>query len=265
MRTTSVTRRPSVHVVDRQHSSAPLLLAASAGLTLTAVAFLPRRAEGQGVTTPPPQIVVSARGDVQVSPDRAHVMLGVETQALTAAAAASENSAKQAAVIAAIRALGVPAANITTTRFSVEPVQRYDDKQRRVLIDGYRVSNIVEVQTDRLEQTGAILDAALGKGANRVVGLDFRLKNADGARDEALSKAVASAKRQAEVAAAAAGGAVAELLELSVQQFDRPDPRPMMAMRADMAMEAAAPTPVSEGTMTVSVSVMTRWRFTASR
>ncbi len=200
---------------------------------------------------------------MQVSPDRAVVQVGVETQAKTAAIAAQENNRKQAAVLAAIRGLGVPSAQIRTLNFSVAPIQRYDDKERRLVVDGYRVSNTVQVETDRLEQTGQIIDVGLSNGANRVAGLDFMVKNQSKAQETALALAVASARRQAEVAAEAAGGKVVELLELSIDDYERPMPRPVMAMaRSDMA-EATIPTPVSEGTTTVAIFVNTKWRFEA--
>jgi len=210
--------------------------------------------------TPPPQITVSARGEVQVAPDRARVQVGVETQAKTAAAAAAENNRKQTAILTAIKTLGIPTAQITTLNYSVSPVQRFDEKERRVLIDGYQVSNVVQVVSDKLDQTGPIIDAALANGANRVAGLDFLVKDASKARDVALAQAVESARRQAEVTAKAAGGTLGELLEINVNEYERPEPRPMMAMtRMDVA--GSAPTPISEGTATVSVGVSTRWRF----
>lgn len=209
---------------------------------------------------PPPQISVQARGEVQVAPDRARVQVGVETQAKTAAAAAAENNKKQTAILGGIRALGVPASAITTLNYTVMPVQRYDEKERRVIMDGYKVSNIVQVETDKLEQAGAIIDVALSNGANRVAGLDFLVKDAAKARDAALALAVEAARRQADVAAKAAGGQIAELLELNVNDFERPEPRPMLAM-AKMAGGESAPTPLSEGMSTVAVIVMTRWRF----
>ena len=208
--------------------------------------------------TPAPQITVSARGEIQVAPDRARVQVGVETQAKTAALAASENNRKQSAVLAAIKALGIPPAQITTLNYNVSPVQRYDDKDRRVVIDGYQVSNIVQVVSDKLDQAGPIIDAALANGANRVAGLDFLVKDASKARDAALALAVESARRQAEVAAKAAGGSLGELLEINVNEYERPEPRPMLAMAR---VEAASAAPISEGTATVSVSVSTRWKF----
>ncbi len=217
---------------------------------------------GAQVAAPPiPAITVTARGEVQVTPDRGRVQVGIETRAKTAALAASENSTKQTAILAAIRALGIPASQITTLNFNVSPVQRYDDKERRVVIDGYQVNNTVQVVTDKLEQTGPIIDAALASGANRVAGLDFLVKDPSRARDSALAQAVESARRQAEVAARAAGGSLGELLEIHVNEYERPDPRPMLAMSARADMAGAPPTPISEGTTTVAVGVSTRWRF----
>lgn len=234
-----------------------------AALALASASALATAQAQQPVVPQPPQITVSARGEVQVAPDRARVQVGVETQAKTAAAAANENNRKQAAILAAIRALGIPAANITTLNYSVFPVERYDEKERRSIIDGYRVSNVVQVITDKLEQAGGIIDAALANGGNRVAGLDFMVKDASKAKDEALAKAVESARRQANTAAAAAGGQVVELLELNVNEFEQPGPRPMAVMR--MSKEAdMAQAPLSEGTTTVAIMVNTRWRFQAN-
>ncbi len=217
-------------------------------------------AGAQAATAPLPQIAIQARGEVQVAPDRARVQVGVETQAKTAALAAAENSKKQTAVLAAIRALGIPSSAISTLNFSVSPVQRYDEKERKVMVDGYTVSNIVQVETDKIEQTGSIIDAALTNGSNRIAGLDFLVKDPSKARDAALTQAVESARRQADVAARAAGGRIVDLLELSVNDFERPEPRQTMMVSRAMAAEAA-PTPISEGTSTVTVIVSTRWRF----
>jgi uncharacterized protein YggE len=234
----------------------PLTLAAALG---AAVPALTATAQSQQ-PTPPPAITVVARGEVQVAPDRARVQVGLETKARTANAAAAENNRKQAAIIKALQALGIPAAQIRTINFSVQPEQRWDPKEQRTILDGYRVSNIVSVETDKLDQAGPIIDAGLSNGANRIAGLEFLVKDRAKAEDAALADAVASARRQADVAAKAAGGVVAELLELIVMESGRPEPVPMMAM-AKMAGDAAAPTPISEGMSTVSVSVSTRWRF----
>jgi hypothetical protein len=232
-------------------------LALLAGATTVLPAF---RASAQMMPPQPPAITVVARGEVQVAPDRARVQVGLETKAKTAQAAAAENNRKQTAIVNAIKALGIPASQIKTINYSVMPEQRWDQKEQRTILDGYRVSNIVSVETDKLEQAGPIIDAGLSNGANRIAGLEFLVKDRSKAEDAALAEAVASARRQAEVAAKAAGGQVVELLELIVMDNGRPEAVPMMAM-AKMADAGGAPTPVSEGMTTVSVSVSTRWKF----
>ena len=216
-------------------------------------------------TATPAQIHVSARGEVRVTPDRAQVQLSVETRGKTAALAAAENNRKQTAVLAAVKGLGVPAGQITTLNYQVSPNQRYDEKERRTVIDGYVVSNTVQVITDKLDQTGLIIDAALSNGANRVAGLEFSVKDLSAPQDAALTQAVQIARRQAEVAAKAAGGTLGELLELIVNsENDRPTPRMAMAMAMSVAADAPPP-PISEGSTVVGVSVSTRWRFVSVR
>ena len=237
-----------------------LLAMAAGAMALTLVSAGGAHAQQAPTPQAPPTIFVTGRGEVQVAPDRARVQVGMETQAKTSQLAAQENNRKQAAILAAIRKLGIADANIQTLNYSVSPVQRYDDKLRRAIIDGYQVSNIVQVETDKLELAGQIIDAGLNNGASRVAGLDFIVKDRARAQDQALTEAVASARRQAEVAAKAAGGAIVELIELTINEFERPEPRGMVAMA--MKVESAnASAPISAGMNTVSVSVATRWKF----
>jgi uncharacterized protein len=240
----------------------PLTAAAILLGVLVAPALATSASAQLSMPQPPPQIVVGGRGEVQVTPDRAQVQVGMETQAKTAALAAQENNRKQTAILAAIRALGIPAAQIQTLNYSVMPIQRYDAKTQRVVIDGYQVSNVVQVVTDKIEQAGPIIDAALTNGGNRVAGLDFLVKDRAKAQETALTKAVESARRQAEVAAKAAGGQIGELIELNINEYDQPQPRAVMAMAKMEMADASVPTPVSEGMTTIVVSVTTRWRFT---
>ena len=93
-----------------------------------------------------------------------------------------------------------------------------------------------------------------------MAGLEFRLSDQARYRDSALVLAVQNARRQADVVARAAGGTASELLEVNVMEMERPE-RFMMAQMKAADASAAEATPVSEGTMTVTVVINTRWRY----
>lgn len=208
---------------------------------------------------PVSEIAVGARGEVKVAPDRATIQISVQTRAATAAAAANENATKQAAVIAAIRALGISADRISTTGYNVYPEQRYEPNREPTIV-GYNVTNTVLVDVRKLEQIGPVIDAALSKGANMISSLQFYASNTDEARRSAIASAVQKARLDAEAAARAAGGSLGPLIEVNVGV--QPQPRPIiMARTTAMTSAEFAPTPISPGDQTVAVDITARWRF----
>lgn len=209
---------------------------------------------------PRPQIVTSAQSELRITPDRATIMIGVQTRAASAATAASENARRQRAVIDAVKALDIPANQISTAGYNVYPETRFDRDSGQQRVTGYVVSNVVRVQVHRVDQVGAVVDAALSKGANQINSLQFTASNADEARRSALADAVAKARADAESLARAAGGHVGELLELTESGGY---PTPMYEFQARAAVAGVAPTPVEPGEITVQASVTARWAFVA--
>lgn len=209
-----------------------------------------------------PVLSSSGQGEAKVTPDRASVMLNVQTRGTTAAAAASENASKTQAVLDAVGRLGLSRDQLSTEGYTVYPEMQYDKTGGSPRVSGYVVTNTVRAETRRPEQAGAIVDAALGAGANMVNGLSFYASSIDEARRQAVASAVTSARADAEAMARAAGGTLGPLLELSTGGPTVP-PRPMyeMAMRSKAAVQAE-PTPVSPGQQTVTVFVTAKWRFT---
>ncbi len=203
------------------------------------------------------QISVAAHGEIRVAPDRATIQISVQTRAVTAAAAASENALKQKAVFDALRALGLESDQLSTVNYNVFPEQRYEPNKEPMVI-GYNVTNTLMVDVKRLSQVGPVIDAALSKGANLITSLQFYAANTEDARRTAIATAVRKARLDAEAAAAAAGGSVGRLLEVSVGAYYAPPPRPIVMARAQLA---EADTPINPGEQTLSVDVNTRWRF----
>jgi hypothetical protein len=210
-----------------------------------------------------PQIAVTGRAEIKVSPDRATIQISVQTRAATAAAAATENATKQQSVLAALRALGFTNEQLSTVNYNVYPEQRYDPGKDPVIL-GYNVTNTILVDVRKLNQVGPAIDAALSHGANMITSLQFYASNTETARRTAIGTAIEKARADADAAARAAGGSLGSLLEITVGPYNPPPPRPLMMARiaGGVALDS---TPIQPGEETLSVEVSTRWRFNPAR
>jgi len=208
---------------------------------------------------PAPTINATGVGRREVAPDKATIVLGVETRSKTPAAAAAANADRSTRIRTALARAGVAEKDIATARYSL-----HFEQGRTPADTQYVATNMVTVVTRNLDQVGRLIDTGLGAGANNINSLYYDLTDRTSAESGALSDAVADAKRQAEVMAQAAGGRLGDLVELGTQQ---PQYRPYAADVPMMRMEAsmAAPTPVSPGAVTVTASVAARWRFVPGR
>jgi uncharacterized protein YggE len=228
---------------------------------LLAISVLAPGVSAQIPSNAPPQIITGGTGEARVSPDRATVMIGVQSKAASAAAAGAENARRQRAVIDTMRALGATSDQISTMNYSVSPEMQYAPNQSP-RVTGYTVSNTVTVDVRRIDDVAKFIDAALAKGANEIAGLTFFSSKADSARRAAMAIAVAKARADAEVLASAAGGSLGPLLELSSEV---PAIRPMNQFMAAAAPAARIATPIEPGQQTVSVSITARWTFVPGR
>jgi len=193
--------------------------------------------------------------EVRVSPDLAEVRLGVETEAPTATQAREVNAARANEVVSALKAVGIPEKAIQTSAFQIYPIRRFEDETPRrgePPIIGYRVTNIVGVRTDKLDLVPGIIDDSVRAGANRVDSVNFILKDDAAPRQKALRMAVADARQNAREMAKELG---VTLIRVQSVQQGGVGVTPPPAMFRGLAMEAAAPTPIFPGEVTVSASV----------
>ena len=234
-----------------------------AALALGALAARPSVATAQTSAQPvyPGSLVSAGQGEAKITPDRVSVLVNVQTRALTAAAAAAENAQRTRAVLDALGRLGLAKDQLGTEGFTAYPEVRYDKDGGSPKVTGYVVTNSVRAESKRVDQAGAIIDAALGAGANMINSLSFYAESIEEPRRQAIGLAVASARADAEAMALAAGGSLGGLIELSTQGPTVP-PRPMFDLaqaRGKVAM--AEQTPINPGQQTVNVYVSARWAF----
>lgn len=230
-------------------------------LSMVAVATIAFSASGRGQMLPPqpPRIMTFGEGQTRVTPDRATVLIGVQTRALTAAVAGSDNARRQKAILDTLKAMGIPPEQLMTQNYSVSPEMRYDPNGSNPKVTGYTVSNMVRVELKKMEQVGPVIDAALAKGANQIAGVQFSVSNVADARRVAMAEAVRNARSDAEALAKAAGGTLGPLIEMT---SSGPGYRPMNGGLQNMEMKmAGAPTPIEAGEQIITASVSATWQF----
>jgi uncharacterized protein YggE len=200
-------------------------------------------------------ITVSGQGEARGVPDQAELSAGVATLAPTADAALGQNARKMTAVFDALKRIGVPERSIQTANFTVEPQYAPNpggnDPGR---INGYRVSNEVDVTLDDTKALGPALDALVGAGANQINSVGYAIRNPDALSTEARKAAMADALSRAQTYATAGGMQVGAVV--TIQENGGGSIMPMNSMAMTRKMPPSTPTAAGEMSVTANVTVV---------
>ena len=234
-------------------------LALVLGLTALPVSASAEATARQAQTAQPPTtsstpvVVANGEGIVKRAPDRAWVTVTAESRAKTPQEAQKLNAAAMSSVLQKLKGAGIADEAIQTSAYDLQP--EYDYNDGRQTLRGYVARNSLEVRVDALPRLGEIIDLAVGSGATMISGVRFDLKDRSAIEREALRMAVADARRRAEAMAEGADMKVAGIVRIEEHgAVVMPPPRPVMAMRAEVAQERPA-TPVAPGELEVRASV----------
>jgi uncharacterized protein YggE len=223
-------------------------LSFAAALALAAVLTAPALAEN-----PPPAISVTGEATISVAPDEARIDAGVTSEAKTAREASDANNAAMGKVLLALKGANIEEKDYQTSRLSLQP-QYAPNRAGPNAITGYRASNRVSIKLRDITKVANVIDTLVGAGANEIGGINFVVSQASKVLDEAREKAVADARRKAEIYAKAAGVTLGEPLSLS-EEGQGPQP----VFRGKVAAPMAITAPVAPGEETLSVSVSVSW------
>ena len=223
---------------------------ASLALAVAAATWLAAPAMAQ---VPPPAISVTGEATVSVPPDQAQIDGGVTSDAKTAREASDANNAAMGKVLLALKGAGIDEKDYQTSRLSLQP-QYAPNRSGPSPVVGYRASNRVTVKLRDVAKVANIIDVLVGAGANELGGINFMVSQASKLLDDAREKAIADARRKAEIYAKAAGVTLGEPLNISEEGGSGPP-----VFRSKMAAPMAAGAPVAQGEETLSVSVSVSW------
>ena len=157
-------------------------------------------------------VQVSGAAVINVTPDRALIQLGVQSNGTTPESTQSANFQEIQRVTAAVRALGVADKDIATDYYIVYPV--YSDYSSLV-IKGYRIDNTVSITLRDISLVDDAIIAALRAGANEVQDVQFYTSELRKYRDEARALAMKAAGEKAAALAGAAGAQAGCVLTVS--------------------------------------------------
>jgi hypothetical protein len=204
----------------------------------------------------PAAISVTGEATLSVAPDQAQIEAGVTSEAKTARGASEANNAAMGQVLLALKAAGIEAKDIQTSRLSLQPESAPNRTGGANSIVGYRASNQVTVRLRDVAKVAGTIDMLVGAGATDIGGIDFSVSNASKLLDDARAQAIADARRKAEILAKAAGVTLGA--PLSISEGDAPGP---IAFRKFAAGMPAPPTPVVQGEETLQVNVSVSWEI----
>ena len=157
-------------------------------------------------------VQVSGTAVINVTPDRALIQLGVQSNGRTVAAVEQANSEAMARLLQAVKAQGIEAKDIATDWYVIEPL--YEDYDS-LSIKGYRINNVVAITVRQVSQTSPVIAAALQAGANQVLNVDLYNSELRKYRDQARELAMKAAKEKAQALASAAGAEAGCVLSIS--------------------------------------------------
>jgi uncharacterized protein len=208
-------------------------------------------------------IQASGSGNVIGTPDRAQVTFSVQTENSDVKAAQADNAVKMSKVIDALVAAGIPRDALKTTGYNIYTV--YDDSSSSILnpkVKSYRVTNTLTVTLHDVSRAGEVIDIAVANGVNQADSIQFMLSDAQSLalRSEALKKAVANARADADAVAGALGVNITGIGTVDITQSYMPVIYSNYN-KVDAVAGARTTTPIEAGDITVNAQVSVTYTY----
>jgi len=212
---------------------------------IAAVALVASPALGQANAIGGQTVNVTGHGKVSVPPDAANIRYWLRGEGKTPDEAARAMVDTQKSVEKGVKGFLGANADIANSDLVVIEVRDPNCKSERnqptlsegeCAIIGYLATAQADVTTPDITRAGTAVGLASRLGARDARLLSFELRDVAAARSEAMTRAVADARAQAQVLSAAAGGHLGRVLNINYGSY-------VAATVRDLPMVAAAPAP----------------------
>jgi uncharacterized protein YggE len=205
-------------------------------------------------------IIVTGLGKARANPDQATVSVGVNVSNENITLAVRESNETIARITEVVKELGVEEDDIQTTNFNIWAEEQWDPETgQRKEEKLYRVDSTVQINVNDVEKIGEILEASIASGANNIFGLRFGIQDPSSLTAEARIGALDDAQQRADQIAQELGVTLGEVQ--SVVEISGGSVMPFFESAEFGMGGGGGEPPISEGSMTVSVSVQVTFKI----
>ena len=195
-------------------------------------------------------VTATGSGTAQAEPDTAEMSFGVTRHTADAKTALANASTVAQSITAALAKGGVDKKDIQTQNVSVYP--SYVDQNGKQVVAGFDASIAVRVKVRDLGKLGDLITSGNAAGADNINGPTLTLADPAPTRAQAITKAVADARKTAEAMAKAAGKSVGGVLSISTGDVAS---QPVPFYDAARSAGAAKSVPIEPGQLDVTANV----------
>lgn len=193
---------------------AAVILSTAALTACTQGAAFPNVIQVQNAESQQNIVTVQASEKIQVVPDIAEIIFAVSTQAADAKECQTKNSEDLDKVIKLFEAQGIESKSIQTSNYGLNPIYDWNNGQT---LTGYEMKTTITVSDVLIDQVGVLLTASIDAGANNIESVTYLSSNYTASYEEALKKAIDTARNKAQAIASADSRNIDAMLRVEEQ------------------------------------------------
>lgn len=200
---------------------------------------------------------VNGEGKATGAPDIVVLTLGVQSQDKTVAPAQKAAVEAMNGIMQVLKSAGIADKDIQTTRFNIEQLTRWDEKENTYIVVGYQISNMLTVKIRDMNKAGDIIDKAAETGGDliRINGISFTVEDPTPLLKIAREKAIQNAADKAKQMSQTSGVKLGKLIYINDSTSSVPLYENSYMKISGGRDASAASTPISAGELEYRVNV----------
>ncbi len=210
-----------------------------------------------------PTISVRGEGEVVAVPDIGAFSFSVMAEGVDAATAQSDSAAKINEITAYLKEVGVSESDVKTSGYNLNPKYRYESVNcpagnycpSNPVIDGYQVSQTIEVKVRDLTKSGDLITAVGDRGATNISGLRFTIDDESELKAQARENAIVDAQEKADILAKTLGVKLVRITSYYEEEFYGGYDASAVMAKAESLNSATPNMPTGESTVTSVVNI----------